>query len=36
MREPNKNEIDIDPGTLLMVVVALLLLPLLFAGFVFQ
>ncbi len=36
MPAPNKNEIDVDPGTLLVIVFALLLLPLLFTGFLFQ
>ncbi|NJK36287.1 MAG: hypothetical protein HC825_03045 [Oscillatoriales cyanobacterium RM1_1_9] len=29
-------EIDVDPGTLLAIVVALLLIPLLLSGFIFQ
>ncbi len=33
MRDP---EIKIDPGTLLLIVSVLILLPLLFAGFFFQ
>jgi hypothetical protein len=36
MPDPNKNEIDIEPGTLLLIVCALLLVPLLLAGFFFQ
>lgn len=38
MNNPNKdpNEIDIDPGTLLFIVVAILLVPLLLSGFFFQ
>lgn len=36
MREPNENDINIDSGTLLMFVFALLLLPLLFVGFLSQ
>lgn len=36
MRDPEQNEINIDPGTLLAVVFALLLLPLLFTGFFSQ
>lgn len=36
MREPKKNDINIDPGTLVLIVSALLLLLLLLAGFVSQ
>lgn len=36
MREPDKNEIKIEPGTLLLIISALLLIPLLLAGFFFQ
>lgn len=36
MPDPNNNEIDIEPGTLLLIVTALLLVPLLLAGFFFQ
>ncbi len=36
MRDPNQNDINIEPGTLLAIVFALLLLPLLFVGFFFQ
>jgi hypothetical protein len=36
MRDPDKNTIKIDPGTLLVIVAALILLPLLFTGFLAQ
>ncbi len=36
MRAPNKNDINIDPGTLFAIVFALLILPLLLAGFFCQ
>ena len=36
MPNPEKNTIDIDPGTLLLFVAALILLPLLFVGFLSQ
>jgi hypothetical protein len=33
MPNPDKNEIKIDPGTVVLIAGALILLPLLFAGF---
>lgn len=36
MPDPEKNAINIDPVTLVVVVSALLLVPLLFAGFLSQ
>lgn len=36
MPEPQKNVINIQPGTLLLIVTALLLLPLLLTGFFSQ
>lgn len=36
MPNPEKNTINIDPGTMLLVVSALILLPLLFVGFLSQ
>ena len=36
MRDPDNKDIDIDPGTLLAIAFALLLLPLLLAGFFSQ
>lgn len=36
MRAPDNKDIDIDPGTLLAIAFALLLLPLLLAGFFSQ
>ncbi len=36
MREPQKNVINTEPGTLFLIVSMLLLLPLLLAGFFFQ
>lgn len=36
MGNPEKNVIKIDPATLVLIVVALLLLPLLFTGFTSQ
>lgn len=33
MRDPQKNHIKIDPATLVLIASALILLPLLFAGF---
>jgi len=36
MPEPKKNEINIDPGTLVLIVSVLILLPLLLAGFFSQ
>jgi preprotein translocase subunit Sec61beta len=36
MRDPNKNHIKIDPATFVLIVSALILLPLLLAGFLGQ
>jgi hypothetical protein len=36
MRDPDKNVIKVDPGTLLLIISALILLPLLITGFVSQ
>lgn len=36
MPDPEKNVIKIDPGTVVLIVSILLLLPLLFAGFFWQ
>lgn len=36
MPEPDKNIVKVEPGTLLIIVVALLLIPLLFTGFLSQ
>jgi hypothetical protein len=36
MSDPDKNTVKIDPGTLVFIISALLLLPLLFSGFFFQ
>lgn len=36
MRDPNENVIKIDAGTLLVIVSALILVPLLLAGFLSQ
>jgi hypothetical protein len=36
MADPDKNVIKVEPGTLLVIVVALLLLPLLITGFLSQ
>lgn len=36
MRDPEKDAIDIDAGTLILVVSALILLPLLLTGFLSQ
>ena len=35
-KNPNENVIDVDAGTLLLIVSALILLPLLITGFVSQ
>jgi hypothetical protein len=34
MSEPDKNLIKVEPGTLLLIILALLLVPLLITGFV--
>jgi len=34
MGEPDKNLIEVEPGTLLLIILALLLVPLLITGFV--
>ncbi len=36
MSDPEKNTINIDPGTLLLIATALIFLPLLFTGFLSQ
>lgn len=36
MRDRQKNTIDIDPGTVVLVVFAFIILPLVLAGFFFQ
>lgn len=36
MKDPDKNTLKIDPGTLVAIVSALILLPLLIAGFFSQ
>jgi hypothetical protein len=36
MKEPPKNVVNVDASTLILVIAAALLLPLLFAGFLFQ
>lgn len=36
MSQPDKNEIKIDPATLLLIVAALIFFPLLFTGFLGQ
>lgn len=36
MKEPKKDITDIDPATILVILGAAILLPLLFAGFLFQ
>lgn len=36
MRDPDKNIVKLDPGTVLLIVSALILLPLLFTGFLSQ
>jgi preprotein translocase subunit Sec61beta len=36
MSDPQKNHIKIDPGTLVLIVSALILLPLLITGFLSQ
>jgi hypothetical protein len=36
MRDPNKNIIDIDTGTLVLMVFAFIVVPLILAGFFFQ
>lgn len=36
MPSPQKNVVNIEPGTLVLIVSVLLLLPLLFTGFFFQ
>jgi preprotein translocase subunit Sec61beta len=36
MRDPQKNQIKIDPATLVLIVSVLILLPLLITGFFFQ
>ena len=36
MRDPNENVVKIDPGTLLAIVAALILVPLLVTGFLSQ
>jgi hypothetical protein len=33
MPEPDKNEIKLDPGTVILIISALILLPLLLTGF---
>lgn len=33
MKEPEKNVIDVDPGTLLLIMTVILFLPLLLTGF---
>jgi hypothetical protein len=36
MPDPQKNIVNIEPGTLVLIITALLLIPLLIAGFAFQ
>jgi hypothetical protein len=36
MKDPKKQTLNIDAGTLVLIISALLLLPLLFMGFLFQ
>jgi hypothetical protein len=36
MRDPNENVVKIEPGTLLAIVAALILVPLLLTGFLSQ